>query len=127
MCACRRTRPMSLAEAQRIAGFTPTPTPAARPVVVGRKPAAATRTAAFGEGIQWISESRANSGNLPPGRYRYRDSGGRIHGIDRGHAACMESLRERRLERASKTLGYSDSEERTGVAMRTAGRFQVMK
>jgi len=35
----RRTRPMSVAEAQRIAGVTPTPTPAARPVVARRKPA----------------------------------------------------------------------------------------
>jgi hypothetical protein len=97
-------------------------TPPQRPVPAGRKPD--TRNA--GEGFQWISEAAA-SGNLPPGRYRYRDSRGRVHRVDRGHAACRESLRERRLERADKALGFSDSEVRTGVAMRAAGRFQLVK
>jgi hypothetical protein len=117
-----RAHPMSLADAQRIAGTTPTP--AARPVAAGRKPA--TRTTARGEGFRWISESRANSGNLAPGRYRYRDARGHVISRDVGTEACRQSLLERRLARGDKTGGLSDCEVRTGWAVRAAGRFEVV-
>jgi hypothetical protein len=121
-----RARPMSLAAAQRITGTTPTPA-ARRPVAAGRKPATATRirTTARGEGVQWISESRANA-DLPPGRYKYRDGRGHIIYRDVGAEACRQSLLDRRLHRADITGGSSDREARDGVAVRAAGRFQMV-
>jgi hypothetical protein len=76
--------------------------------------------------VQWTTEARANSGNLPPGRYQYRDRRGQVVRVDHGHAACMESLRERRLQRADLTGGYSDREIRDGVAVRSGGRIRMV-
>jgi hypothetical protein len=53
------------------------------------------------DGAMWISETQAR-GDLPDGKYRYRDAEGRVVSVDRGRAACIESVLLRRNNKSGK-------------------------